>query len=138
MRKATLFFCIFLFSLTAGKHTNSDIGTVQTKETRPSVQDSLPPNAPVLLSLLCRHEEIIMKLAYYDSMSKELAAQYFFMNIMARECVKFQDPVKFVVDEVLTEYTDYEDEDIVVLKVKKEAVTGYVLVLKNKLIQGAI
>lgn len=79
-----------------------------------------------------------MKLAYYDSMSKELAAQYFFMNIMARECVKFQDPVKFVVDEVLTEYTDYEDEDIVVLKVKKEAVTGYVLVLKNKLIQGAI
>lgn len=138
MRKATLFFCIFLFSLVACKHTNSDIGTVHTKETRPSVEDILPPNALVLLSFLCRHEEIIMKLAYYDSMSKELAAQYFFTNLMARECVKFKDPVPFVVDEVLTEYTDYEDEDIVVLKVKKEAVTGYVLVIKNKLIQGAI
>ena len=90
MRKATLFFCIFLFSLTACKHTNSEIGTVQTKEARPSVQDSLPPNAPVLLSFLCRHEEIIMKLAYYDSMSKELAAQYFFMNIMER-VVEFMD-----------------------------------------------
>ena len=138
MRKATLFFCIFLFSLTACKHTNSDIGTVQTKETRPSVQDSLPPNAPVLLSFLCRHEEIIMKLAYYDSMSKELAAQYFFMNIMAKECVKFVEPVKFVIDKVITEYTDYEDEDIVVLKVKNQAVTGYVLVIKNKLIQGTV
>ena len=79
-----------------------------------------------------------MKLAYYDSQSKLLAAQFFFMNIMAKECVKFEEPVKFVIDKVITEYTDYEDEDIVVLKVKNQAVTGYVLVIKNKLIEGTI
>tara|TARA_R100000700_G_scaffold6544_1_gene10173 strand:+ start:1002 stop:1400 length:399 start_codon:yes stop_codon:yes gene_type:complete len=132
MKKAALIFCIFLFSLAACKHINSDIGTIQSSSLE------APPEKIVLLSFLCRHEETIMKLAYYDSQSKSLAAQFFFMNVMAKECVKFEEPVKFVIDEVLTEYTDYEDEDIVVLKVKNQAVTGYVLVIKNKLIQGMI
>ena len=132
MRKATLFFCIFLFSLAACKHTNSDIGTVQLSSLE------APSEKIVLLSFLCRHEKTIMKLAYYDIQSNSLAAQFFFMNIMAKECVKFEDPVKFVIDKVITEYTDYEDEDIVVLKVKNQAVTGYVLVIKNKLIQGTV
>jgi hypothetical protein len=85
MKKAALIFCIFLFSLAACKHTNSDIGTIQSSSLE------APPEKIVLLSFLCRHE-----------------------------------------------YTDYEDEDIVVLKVKNQAVTGYVLVIKNKLIQGTI
>ena len=132
MKKAALIFCIFVFSLAACKHTNSDIGTIQ------SFSLEAPSEKIVLLSFLCRHEKTIMKLAYYDSQSKSLAAQFFFMNIMAKECVKFENPVKFVIDKVITEYTDYEDEDIVVLKVKNQAVTGYVLVIKNKLIQGTI
>jgi hypothetical protein len=132
MKKAVLIFCIFLFSLAACKHTNSDIGTIQSSSLE------APSEKIVLLSFLCRHEKTIMKLAYYDSKSKSLAAQFFFMNIMAKECVKFEKPVKFVIDKVITEYTDYEDEAIVALKVKNQDVTGYVLVIKNKLIEGTI
>ena len=127
---AALIFCIF--SLGACNHTKptNDIGTVRV--------NSVPSEKVVLLSFVCKHEEIIMKLAYFDSQSKQLAAQYFFLNLMAEECVKFDNPSKFVIDEVVAEYKDFENDSIVVLKVKKEDKTGYVLVLKDNLVKGAI
>ena len=69
---AALIFCIF--SLDACNHTKSsnDIGTVRV--------NSVPSEKVVFLSFVCKHEEIIMKLAYFDSQSKQLAAQYFFLN----------------------------------------------------------
>ena len=87
---------------------------------------------------MCKNEETIMKLAYFDSQSKQLAAQYFFLNVMAEECVKFDNPSRFVIDEVVAEYKDFENDSIVVLKVKKENTVGYVLVVKDKLVRGAI
>ena len=127
---AALIFCIF--SLGACNHTKptNDIGTVRV--------NSVPSEKVVLLSFVCKHEEIIMKLAYFDSQSKQLAAQYFFLNLMAEECVKFDNPSKFVIDEVVAEYKDFENDSIVVLKVKKEDKAGYVLVLKDNLVRGAI
>ena len=127
---AALIFCIF--SLGACNHTKpiNDIGTVRV--------NSVPSEKVVLLSFVCKHEEIIMKLAYFDSQSKQLAAQYFFLNLMAEECVKFDNPSKFVIDEVVAEYKDFENDSIVVLKVKKEDKAGYVLVLKDNLVKGAI
>ena len=127
---AALIFCIF--SLGACNHTKSpnDIGTVRVND--------VPSEKVVLLSFVCKHEEIIMKLAYFDSQSKHLAAQYFFLNIMAEECVKFDNPSKFIIDEVIAEYKDFENDSIVVLKVKKEDTAGYVLVLKDNLVKGAI
>ena len=127
---AALIFCIF--SLGACNHTKptNDIGTVRV--------NSVPSEKTVLLSFVCKHEEIIMKLAYFDSQSKQLAAQYFFLNLMAEECVKFDNPSKFVIDEVIAEYKDFENDSIVVLKVKKEDTVGYVLVLKDNLVKGVI
>tara|TARA_R100000479_G_C6344594_1_gene186682 strand:- start:189 stop:587 length:399 start_codon:yes stop_codon:yes gene_type:complete len=127
---AALIFCIF--SLGACNHTKptNDTGTVRV--------NSVPSEKTVLLSFVCKHEEIIMKLAYFDSQSKQLAAQYFFLNLMAEECVKFDNPSKFVIDEVVTEYKDFENDSIVVLKVKKEDTVGYVLVLKDNLVKGVI
>ena len=127
---AALIFCIF--SLGACNHTKptNDIGAVRV--------NSVPSEKVVLLSFVCKHEEIIMKLAYFDSQSKQLAAQYFFLNLMAEECVKFDNPSKFVIDEVVAEYKDFENDSIVVLKVKKEDKAGYVLVLKDNLVKGAI
>ena len=127
---AALIFCIF--SLGACNHTKptNDIGTVRVNR--------VPSEKVVLLSFVCKHEEIIMKLAYFDSQSKQLAAQYFFLNLMAEECVKFDSPSKFVIDEVVAEYKDFENDSIVVLKVKKEDKAGYVLVLKDNLVKGAI
>ena len=127
---AALIFCIF--SLGACNHTKptNDIGTVRV--------NSVPSEKVVLLSFVCKNEEVIMKLAYFDSQSKQLAAQYFFLNVMAEECVKFDNPSRFVIDEVVAEYKDFENDSIVVLKVKKEDKAGYVLVLKDNLVKGAI
>ena len=127
---AILISCIF--SLGACNHTKptNDIGTVRI--------NNVPSEKVVLLSFVCKNEEVIMKLAYFDSQSKQLAAQYFFLNVMAEECVKFDNPSRFVIDEVVAEYKDYENDSIVVLKVKKEDTVGYVLVVKDKLVRGAI
>ena len=72
---AALIFCIF--SLGACNHTKptNDIGTVRI--------NNVPSEKIVLLSFMCKNEETIMKLAYFDSQSKQLAAQYFFLNLMA-------------------------------------------------------
>lgn len=129
---------VFLFFLSACNHTtidsspNDNIGTVRTNES------VLPSEKEVLVSFVCRHEEIIMKLAYFDSQSKELAAEYFFISLMARECIKFERPSKFIIEDIITEYKDYENETVVILKIKKDNLTGYVLVIKNKLIQDSI
>ena len=127
---AILISCIF--SLGACNHIKqtNDIGTVRV--------NSVPSEKVVLLSFMCKNEETIMKLAYFDSQSKQLAAQYFFLNVMAEECVKFDNPSRFVIDEVVAEYKDFENDSIVVLKVKKENTVGYVLVVKDKLVRGAI
>lgn len=77
-----------------------------------------------------------MKLAHYDSQSKALASQYFNMLMMAKQCLLFQQPVEFEIEEVLAEYKDYDDDDVVILKVHspvKKEFKGYVLVIKNKL-----
>jgi len=90
----------------------------------------------VLIAFVCQHEKIIMKLAHYDSQSKALASQYFNMLMMAKQCLLFQRPVEFEIEEVLAEYKDYDDDDMVILKVHspvKKEFKGYVLVIKNKL-----
>ena len=90
----------------------------------------------VLIAFVCQHEKIIMKLAHYDSQSDALASQYFNMLMMAKQCLLFQRPVEFEIEEVVAEYKDYNETDMLVLKVHspvKKEFKGYVLVIKNKL-----
>ena len=93
-------------------------------------------SSKVLIAFVCQHEKIIMKLAHYDSQSKALASQYFNMLMMAKQCLLFQQPVEFEIEEVVAEYKDYNETDMLVLKVHspvKKEFKGYVLVIKNKL-----
>ena len=93
-------------------------------------------SSKVLIAFVCQHEKIIMKLAHYDSQSKALASQYFNMLMMAKQCLLFQRPVEFEIEEVVAEYKDYNETDMLVLKVHspvKKEFKGYVLVIKNKL-----
>ena len=93
-------------------------------------------SSKVLIAFVCQHEKIIMILAHYDSQSAALASQYFNMLMMAKQCLLFQQPVEFEIEEVLAEYKDYDDDDVVILKVHspvKKEFKGYVLVIKNKL-----
>ena len=75
-----------------------------------------------------------MKLAFYDSTSIQLAAQYFSILMAAQECVKFSNPQIFVIEEVLAEYKDTSKEDIMIVKARSDNhknFEGYVLLIKN-------
>ena len=88
----------------------------------------------VPISFLCKHEELIMKLAFYDSTSIQLAAQYFSVLMAAKECVKFSNPQIFVIEEVLAEYKDTSKEDIMIVKARSDNhknFEGYVLLIRN-------
>lgn len=88
----------------------------------------------VPISFLCKHEELIMKLAFYDSTSIQLAAQYFSILMAAQECVKFSNPQIFVIEEVLAEYKDTSKEDIMIVKARSadhKNFEGYVLLIRN-------
>jgi len=89
----------------------------------------------VPISFLCKHEELIMKLAFYDSTSIELAAQYFGILMAAKECVRFSSPQIFQIEEILAEYKDTSKEDIMIIKARSadhKNFEGYVLLMKNK------
>ena len=95
----------------------------------------------VPISFLCKHEELIMKLAFYDSTSIQLASQYFGMLMAAKECVRFPSPQVFQIEEVLAEYTDLEKEKIMIIKarsVEHKNFQGYVLLIKNKVNEKGI
>ena len=88
----------------------------------------------VPISFLCKHEELIMKLAFYDSTSIELAAQYFGILMAAKECVRFSSPQIFQIEEILAEYKDTSKEDIMIIKARSadhKNFEGYVLLIKN-------
>ena len=88
----------------------------------------------VPISFLCKHEELIMKLAFYDSTSIELAAQYFGILMAAKECVRFSSPQVFQIEEILAEYKDTSKEDIMIVKARSDNhknFEGYVLLIKN-------
>ena len=75
-----------------------------------------------------------MKLSQYDSTSIQLAAQYFFVATAAGECVRFDKPSLFKVEEILAEYKDYAGDEMLILKVSslsEHKFDGYVMVIKN-------
>ena len=124
LRNIFIFFlCIFAFTAIP-----SECKSEPTQKVAPSKTDT------VLISFLCRNEKIIMKLSQYDSKSVQLAAQYFFIATAAGECVRFDKPSLFKVEEIVAEYKDYDGDEMIVLKVSslsKHKFDGYVMVIKN-------
>ena len=124
LRNIFIFFlCIFVFTAIP-----SECKSEPPQQVAPSKTDT------VLISFLCRHEKIIMKLSQYDSTSIQLAAQYFFVATAAGECVRFDKPSLFKVEEILAEYKDYAGDEMLILKVSslsEHKFDGYVMVIKN-------
>jgi LysM repeat protein len=114
---AAILFCVFISSCA------STIKPARSKEA-------------VLIHFVCETEEQILQLATYDRKSAHLAAQYFMVLITSNQCIRFQKPMMFTIEEVLGEYTDFAKDTVSVVKVSKPdnpSFKGYVILVNDKL-----
>lgn len=110
-------FCVFLSSCA------STIKPARSKEA-------------VLIHFVCEKEQQILQLATYDRKSVHLAAQYFMVLIGSNQCIKFEKPMMFTVEEILGEYKDYAKDLVSIVKVSKpgdSSLKGYVILVNDKL-----
>ena len=112
-----IFFCVFLSSCA------STIKPARSKEA-------------ILIQFVCETEKQILQLATYDRKSAHLAAQYFTVLIASNQCIRFEKPMMFAIDEILGEYTDYAKDTVSVVKVSKPdnpSFKGYVILVNDRL-----
>ena len=77
----------------------------------------------VLIHFVCEKEEQILQLATYDRKS-------------VHQCIKFEKPMMFTIEEVLGEYKDYAKDSVSIVKVSKPenpAFKGYVILVNDRL-----
>ena len=114
---AAIVFCVFLSSCA------STIKPARSKEA-------------ILIQFVCETEKQILQLATYDRKSVHLAAQYFMVLIGSNQCIKFEKPMMFTIEEVLGEYKDYAKDSVSIVKVSKPenpAFKGYVILVNDRL-----
>ena len=114
---AAILFCVFISSCA------STIKPARSKEA-------------ILIHFVCETEEQILQLATYDRKSVHLAAQYFMVLIRSNQCIRFEKPMMFAIDEILGEYTDFAKESVAIVKVSKPdnpSLKGYVILINDRL-----
>ena len=78
---------------------------------------------------LCSSEKDIMDVALADTKNIDVYAQQLLGKSISQRCFKLAPPQVFVVEEVITTYTDYKNIASCVLKIKKVGTdfVGYVV-----------